>query len=110
MHWLYLTDSRYSPGYSEEDAVSRFSLTNIGQFPWVSYRPPQQALDLVARRYQTPVLMHNAKPFYRIDAQDYAGWSGHDGRRFEYETLFLERNYTLGSLAAGRPNGLYSWE
>lgn len=113
MHWLYLRDASSPAPFSDEQAVSRFSLTLLGQFPWSSYKPPQQAVDLVARRYKTPVLMRNAKPYYRIDAGDYRDWRGDGGsmgRRFEFETLFLERNYTLGSLAAGRPNGLYNWQ
>lgn len=96
-----------APSFGDAAAVSHADLTTLGQFPTTAYRPPQALLNLAQRRFGGPVLMRNAKPFYRVDAGDYADWRGRtaEGRRFEFETLFLHPAFTLGSLAAGRPNG-----
>jgi len=73
----------------------------------LDYRPPQVALDIAQRKYKTPIEMHNAKPFYQIDNNDYQDWNGetNDTKRFEFETLYLEKNYTLSSVASYRPDG-----
>jgi hypothetical protein len=113
--WFYLymfgSDSHYTPSISLEQFQSAVELDTLGQLTFSSYTPPQAIVDIIQRQFPTPVLMHNAKPFYRIDTKNYAGWAGdtHNSHKFEFETLYLERNYTLGSVAAGRPNGAYAW-
>jgi hypothetical protein len=96
-----------APSFSDADAVAAIDVTVLGQFPTTGYRPHQALVNIAQRRFSTPVLMNNAKPFYRMDRADYADWSGQtaDARRFEFETMWIHSNYTLGSLAAGRPNG-----
>lgn len=96
-----------APSFGDAAAVQAADVTLLGQFPTTGYRPHQALVNIAQRRFTPPVLMHNAKPFYRMDRADYADWRGvsPDSRRFEFETMWIHANYTLGSLAAGRPNG-----
>ncbi|MBD3419190.1 MAG: PKD domain-containing protein [Chitinivibrionales bacterium] len=66
------------------------------------------ALDIAHRKYRTPVELHGAKPFYQGDYEDYAHWKGDHrlSRRFDFETLYLEKNYTLASVATNYPEGI----
>lgn len=84
-----------------------------------SYRPPQVIIDIAQRKFPLPVEIQSAKPFYHIDHgqyfnQDgsvngeapYAAWNGTGkGRRFEFETIWLDHNLTMASAAVGRPDG-----
>ena len=84
-----------------------------------SYRPPQIAIDIAQRKFPLPVEIQSAKPFYHIDhgtyfnndgsvkgEAPYSAWKGTGkGRRFEFETIWLDQNLTLASAAVGRPDG-----
>lgn len=104
---LYGVDENYHPTFSESQYFQEAKQHYAGWSPYSDYRPPQVAVDLIQRQYRTPVEMHNAKPFYWLDNDNYADWKGNtqNSRRYEFETLYLEENYTLGSLATYRPNG-----
>ena len=54
-----------------------------------------------------PVEIQSAKPYYGLDEDNYADWNGARGvrRRFEFETLYLDRDFTLASAATLRPDG-----
>ena len=75
--------------------------------PYVSYRPPRAAIDIAQRKFQMPVEIQSAKPYYGLDENNYADWNGERGvrRRFEFETLYLDKDFTLGSVATMRPDG-----
>ncbi len=105
--YLYFVDKNYHPSFAPEKAIQNSANQYVGFPPYSSYRPPQVVIDIAQRKYQFPVEMHNAKPFYHLDNENYKHWKGDtpDSRRFEFETLYLEKNYTLGSLATYRPDG-----
>jgi hypothetical protein len=112
MMYMYILDAGYAPAIPADAFASAVTVDVLGQLPWSSYRPPQAVVNLAQRNFATPVLMRNCHPFYRIDDGEYSSWQGldgSDGRRFEFETMYLERNYTFGSVAAGRPNGAYQF-
>ena len=54
-----------------------------------------------------PVEIQSAKPYYGFDEDNYADWNGQREvrRRFDFETLYLDRDFTLASLATLRPDG-----
>jgi len=84
-----------------------------------SYRPPQIVIDMAQRDFPLPVEIQSAKPFYHIDhgtyfnndgtvkgEAPYSAWNGTGkGRRFEFETIWLDKNLTMASAAVGRPDG-----
>ena len=84
-----------------------------------SYRPPKIAIDIAQRNFPLPVEIQSAKPFYHIDQgtyfnndgtikgeSSYNAWNGTGkGRRFEFETIWLDKNLTMASAAVGRPDG-----
>ena len=104
---LYFADFGTYPSFTEQEWINQARRHFAGFAAWSSYRPPQVAIDIAQRRFDTPVEMHNAKPFYHLDQHNYADWKGDtpSSRRFEFETLYLEKNYTLGSVATFRPDG-----
>ena len=83
------------------------------------YRPPQIVIDIAQRKFDFPVEIQSAKPFYHIDhgqlfnnngsikgESPYNAWNGTGkGRRFEFETIWIDKNVTLASAAVGRPDG-----
>lgn len=105
--YLYFVSQDFHPSFSANQAKQNASTNSIGYPLYSSYRPPQVAIDIAQRKFQTPVEMHNAKPFYGLDFNNYRDWAGttFNSRRFEFETLYLEKNYTLGSVATYRPDG-----
>ena len=105
--YLYFTDTAHPPPYSDADAAAHLGVQEVGYVPYSSYRPPQVAIDIAQRKYPTPVEVQSAKPSYHLDEDNYGDWDGQAGRnrRFEFETIYLERDYTLASLATERPNG-----
>jgi hypothetical protein len=109
--YLYFQTSS-KPSYSQEDAKKEFGSSEVGLLSWSTYRPPQVAIDIAQRKFPTPVEIQSAKPFYHLDHDNYADWKGDTGRsrRFEFETLYLGKDYTLASVATLRPNGLYSFQ
>lgn len=105
--YLYFVDDAHRPTYRDADVQANMQRNLVGFMPYASYRPPQVAIDIAQRRFALPVEIHSAKPFYHLDNDNYAGWRGDTerGRRWEFETLYLDQHYTLGSLATFRPNG-----
>lgn len=94
-------------GHPEAEYLESAPMQSMGFIATTTYRPPQVALDIARRKFETPVEMHNAKPFYFLDEHDYRDWRADQpgSRRFEFETLYLHKHYTLGSLATYRPSG-----
>lgn len=105
--YVWYATSGHHPSFSQSDAVANMDRSLVGYLPWSSYRPPQVAIDIAHRDFALPVELWRAKPFYHLDADDYADWRGDTarGRRFEFETLHLDRGYLLSSLATERPDG-----
>ncbi len=105
--YLYFVDAAHHPSYSDAEAAGHVGVQEAGYAPYSSYRPPQAAIDIAQRKYRFPVEIQSAKPSYRLDEDNYGDWSGAAGRnrRFEFETIYLDRDYTLASLATGRPDG-----
>jgi hypothetical protein len=103
--YLYFAGPGF-PSFTLEEATKHVS-QHVAFAAWSSYRPPQVAIDIAQRKFRKPVEMHNAKPFYHIDFDNYADWKGNTerSRRFEFETMYYDEHYSLGSLAAGRPDG-----
>ena len=54
-----------------------------------------------------PVEIQSAEPYYGLDEDNYADWNGQRGvrRRFDFETLYLDKDFTLASTATLRPDG-----
>ena len=54
-----------------------------------------------------PVEIQSAKPYYGFDEDNYADWNGQREvrRRFDFETLYLDKDFTLASVATLRPDG-----
>jgi hypothetical protein len=104
--YLYFAGNGF-PSVTMEQAKANPQPNLAGFAVWSSYRPPQVAIDIARRNFSTPVEMHNAKPFYFLDNDNYRDWKGDTprGRRFEFETLYIDRDYSLGSLATWRPDG-----
>ena len=95
------------PSFSRAEMARKNLSQLMGYLVHSTYKPPQVAIDIARRNFETPVEMHNAKPFYGMDEDSYADWAGGTARsrRFEFETLYLHDNYTLGSVATFRPDG-----
>ncbi len=108
--YLYFADNNHHPSYAQSDAQEAMKWQmQMSGFPcWSSYQPPQVILDIARRKYATPVEIHSAKPFYQSDYDNYAHWKGdHElSRRFDFETIYLEKNYTLSSVATNVPEGV----
>lgn len=91
----------------------------VGFLLSTSYRPPQVIIDIAQRKFTMPVEIQSAKPFYHLDHGRYFNhdgtingefpyhyWKGTDkGRRFEFETTWIDKNVTMASAAVGRPDG-----
>jgi hypothetical protein len=105
--YLYFTDAEHPAPYSDAEAAAHFSVQAAGFVPYATYRPPRAAIEIAQRKFQTPVEIQSAKPYYGLDQNNYADWNGQRGvrRRFEFETLYLDQDFTLASLATMRPDG-----
>ncbi|MBC8032843.1 MAG: hypothetical protein H7Y03_01765 [Chitinophagaceae bacterium] len=105
-NYLYFTDSLNKPSY-KEDFTGKDLKDFIGMTPYSTYRPAQVLIDIAQRKFKLPLEIHSAKPFYHLDNDDYADWKGNTSRsaRFEFETIYMNTNYTLVSLASKRPDG-----
>ncbi len=103
--WIWFPDHTSSPSFTTEQALAEIPNQMVGFPPYSSYRPPRIIVDIAHRRFATPIEMHNAKPYVHLDNDNYADWRGatDNGRKFEFETMYIERNYTLGSVASYRP-------
>lgn len=100
--------TRQSPGDAE-----------IGFLSNSSYRPARIMIDLAQHDFDLPVEIQSAKPHYHIDCgryfnadgsvngeAAYADWKGTGrGQRFEFETIYIARHFTMASAAVGRPDG-----
>jgi hypothetical protein len=104
--YLYFADSATHPSFAAEKAFQHAPPQMLGYALHSDYRPLQVAIDIAQRKFATPVEMHNARPFYALDNNNYSDWKGntYNSRRFDFETHYLEQNYTLGSTATNRPD------
>jgi hypothetical protein len=105
--YLYFTDDEHPAPYTDAEAAARVGVQEAGYVPYVSYRPPRAAIDIAQRNFHMPVEIQSAKPYYGLDENNYGDWNGERGvrRRFEFETLYLDKDFTLGSVATMRPDG-----
>lgn len=104
--YAYFLGDGFVPTYDIEDMRSRLYQDLIGYLMWSDYRPPQVLVDIAQRKFALPVEIQSAKPFYYLDVNRYQDWKGDTemSRRFEFETLYLDENYLLSSLATYRPD------
>lgn len=104
--YAYFVDDSYFPTYALSDVHEEFYRDFIGYLMWSDYRPPQVLIDIARRNFALPVEIQSAKPFYYLDVNRYEDWQGDTemSRRFEFETLYLDDNYLLSSLATYRPD------
>ena len=105
--YLYFTDGEHPAPYSDVEAAAHLSVEEAGYVPYASYRPPRAAIEIAQRKFQMPVEIQSAKPYYGLDEDNYADWNGQRGvrRRFDFETLYLDKDFTLASAATLRPDG-----
>jgi hypothetical protein len=107
--YLYFTDDANKPTYSTN--FTGFAESNLETFvpyaPYSSYRPPQVVIDIAQRKYALPVEIRSAKPYYLLDNENYKDWQGNTARsrKFDFETIWQDNNYTLVSTASNRPDG-----
>lgn len=106
--YLYFVGDGFHPTFKPNAIHShQHYKSEAGYFGYSTYRPPQVAIDIAQKKFKTPVEIQSAKPFYRLDNNNYKAWDGTgDGRRNEFETLYLGENFILASLATLRPSGL----
>ena len=106
-NYLYFNDPNHQPTYMPLTLSTKTLDDYIGYTPYCDYRPAQNILDLAWRNYDLPVEIQSAKPFYAIDFGDYKNWKGDkdSSRRFEFETIWQDKNCTLSSLATNSPDG-----
>ena len=110
-YYLYFVDDAHPITDVPVDTVRAWykgDLHTSGFIGHMNYRPAQVIVDIAQRKFNTPVEIRSAKPFYHLDNANYTYWNGLNtkSRRYEFETYYLERNYTLGSMASGRPKGV----
>ena len=105
--YLYFTDGEHPAPYSDVEAAAHLSVEEAGYVPYASYRPPRAAIEIAQRKFPMPVEIQSAKPYYGLDEDNYADWNGQRGvrRRFDFETLYLDKDFTLASTATLRPDG-----
>lgn len=116
----FFFDNNFKPSFSPTIWASKDpSEMEIGFLLSSSYRPPQIIIDIAQRNFTLPVEIQSAKPFYHIDQGryfnndgtingefPYNAWDGTGkGRRFEFETTWIDKNVTMASAAVGRPDG-----
>jgi hypothetical protein len=128
--WMYLhfaTDEGdpAHPSFARSAVTSRSSgmINQIGFLAWAGYRPLQVAIDIAQRKFALPVEILSAKPHYDFDDDSYANWDGSNAwntgtwsanpttpsmadyqTRFEFETLWMDTNYSMSSAATFRPD------
>lgn len=121
--YLYFAEAGNMPTYDIPTMLSKMSKNLVGWFPWSSYRPLSVLKSIAQRDFDLPVEIQSAKPFYHLDHDNYASWQGNGsyadwkaaksveeqahrtGFRYEFETIYMDTNYLLASLATYRPNG-----
>lgn len=116
----YFTGDNYTPSFSPGIWTTKDPTEmEVGFLLSSSYRPPQIIIDMAQRNFPLPVEVQSAKPFYHIDQGRYFNndgtingefpyndWRGENlGRRFEFETNWIDQNVTMASAAVGRPDG-----
>lgn len=104
--YLYFLDDDYHPTFSSAAVQEKIGVDYVGLVHWSSYRPPQVAVDIAQRKYDLPVEIQSAKPFYYLDHDNYKDWAGNTekSRRFEFETIWQDENYLMASVATYRPD------
>ncbi len=121
--YIYFAEDGHMPSYSLAAMQAAMNKNMVGWFPWSSYRPLNVLKSIAQRDFTLPVEIQSAKPFYHLDHDNYGSWSGdgsyadwkaaksveeqahRTGFRYEFETIFMDTNYLLASLATYRPNG-----
>ncbi len=79
----------------------------IAFLPYIDYYPPPVIVDIAQRKFDLPVEIRSAKPFYAVDHDNYGHWrgDGQQSRPFEFETIYMDKNLLMVSLASNRPDG-----
>lgn len=114
--YAFFTDDSYRPSYSPSFWANNDAVSEVAGFLLnTDYRPPQLAIDIAQKKFALPVEIQSAKPYYQVDFGDYwslgeypyQDWAGNTSRsrKFEFETLYLGQNFTMSSIAGGRPDG-----
>lgn len=116
----FFFDNNFQPSFSPDVWKTKDPTEmEVGFLLSSSYRPPQIIIDMAQRNFPLPVEVQSAKPFYHLDNGryfnndgtingefPYNAWNGTDkGRRFEFETTWIDQNVTMASAAVGRPDG-----
>ena len=116
----YFSDSINYPSFGENIwQIRNPGDAEIGFLLSSSYRPPKVILEIAQRNFSLPVEIQSAKPFYHIDKgryfnadgtingeSAYSDWNDSiNGRRFDFETLYISDCFTMSSVATGRPDG-----
>lgn len=107
-NYFYFADNNYLPSYYSPGVFVGKSLNDfIGYAQLSGYRPPQVVVDIAQRKFRLPVEIQSAKPFYAFDHESYKDWRGNTNRsrRFEFETLWIDKDYLLSSCATNIPDG-----
>lgn len=114
--YAFFTDENNHPSFGEDywdthDPRSHESGFLIN----TDYQPPIIRRDIAQRNFELPVEIRSAKPFYHLDFGDYFNsnrkpyhyWKGDNkkSRRFEFETIYMNKNFLMSSIAGGRPDG-----
>jgi hypothetical protein len=114
--YAFFTDEENHPSFGTDYWDTHSPGTHESGFLLsTDYRPPQVIRDIAQRKFQLPVEIQSAKPFYHVDFGDYLGmgqppyynWKGDNekSRRFEFETIYMGENFLMSSIAGGRPDG-----
>ncbi len=121
--YIYFAEPGHVPTYDISTMTSNMPRNNVGWFPWSSYRPLKVINAIANRDFTLPVEIQSAKPFYHLDHDNYGSWKGdgsydvwktdksteeenhRTGFRYEFESIYMDTNYLLASLATYRPNG-----
>lgn len=121
--YLYFVDEENHPSYQTGPLLDSLDAGQPGWFPWSSYRPLRVLRSIANRDFELPLEIQSAKPFYHLDHDNYASWRGEGsyeawkadkegeeqayrtGFRYEFETIYMDTNYLLASVASYRPDG-----
>lgn len=116
----YFASAKYPISFSDTIwKTIKPSDAEIGFLINSDYRPPKVVTEIANKEFPLPVEIRSAKPFYHIDRgawitpqgqltgeAAYEDWKGEtDGRRFDFETLYISDSFTMSSVATGRPDG-----
>jgi hypothetical protein len=107
-NYFYFADDNHMPSYYNPGVFTGKALNDyIGYAAFSGYRPPQVVVDIAQRKFDRPVEIRSAKPFSNFAFESCNDWKGNTNRslRFEFETLWLDKNHLISSAASNIPDG-----